>query len=162
LKLVSGTTQRSVIESRITNGSSQSATVRRENFLLVGSRLWGRRCADCVAGTSWTLAASSFLVLELHLLNRHLIYKLLMSIKIEIRGSEPHHAVSFLRRNRIYIFPGPTEIPQSSFAWKYYQQGRRKTEHGQNYTSVPRRLTDRVAAEAARRSSTHTPHGNNK
>jgi len=31
-----------------------------------------------------------------------------------------HRSVAFLERNRLCIFPGPTEIPQSPFAWKCY------------------------------------------
>ena len=40
-----------------------------------------------------------------------------MSMKIE----DPHHAVFFLERNRLCIFPSPIEISQSPFAWKYYE-----------------------------------------
>jgi len=41
-----------------------------------------------------------------------------MSIRIEIRG--PSHAVSCLERNRLCVFPGPPNIPQSPFGRKYY------------------------------------------
>jgi len=55
------------------------------------------------------------------------MYKWLMSIKK--RYADPHHAVSFITRNRLCIFPSPIEIAKSPFAWKYYftQQNRSLT-----------------------------------
>jgi len=124
VKLVSGTTQRSVIESCITNvSSSPPETVRRENLSpcrieVVGKKmrrvcLWDTRCAF--------LKFPSNLIYWIDFL----FYKLLMSIKIEIRGLSPR--CLFLERNRLCIFPGPTEFPQSPFACKYYQTQMRPT-----------------------------------
>jgi len=81
------------------------------------------RCLPLLAFSRYELLPDSLIqttnvIPKLNLLNRILIYKLLMSIKIEIRG--PSRRCLFLERNRVCIFVSPIEIPQSPFAWKYY------------------------------------------
>ena len=117
-------------ESCITNDSSfPPETVRSENFLPWdrdfkegdAQRISHTRCVILSFSRwlpllvfSWcellpeSLIQTTNVIPKLDLLNRLLIYKLLISIKIEINGSSP--IWQLLGRNPLCIFPGPTKI----------------------------------------------------
>jgi len=102
IKLVSGTTRTSVIESCITQvSSSPRETVLREICFLVDLDRRKKIRRVCVLDTRCVFLSFSSLP------------------KCCPKGTNIFFR--FLERNRLCIFPSPIEIPQSPFAWKCYQ-----------------------------------------